>query len=107
MRSSQVTWFRSRLFSTITIRRGSDHSFQYLDIVIITFRPFICIAPSPMNAITTRFGNAILAAMAYGVAAPKDARLPESEPIIPRRILISRAYQFATYPESQVMMQLH
>src|SRR6185312_1947070 len=58
MRSSHVTWLRSRLFSTMTIRRGSDHSFQYLEIVIITLRPFICMAPSPMKAMTTRSGNA-------------------------------------------------
>ena len=63
-RSSQVTWLRSWLFSTITISRGFDHSFQYLEMVIITFRPFICIAPSPIKASTTRSGNANFAATA-------------------------------------------
>ena len=43
---------------------GLDHSRQYFDTVIITFRPFICIAPSPMKPITVRSGNAIFAAMA-------------------------------------------
>ena len=30
--------------------------FQYLDTVIITLRPFICIAPSPMKPMTGRSG---------------------------------------------------
>ena len=55
-RCSQVTWFRSRLFSTRQIHLGSDHSFQYLLTVISTFRPFICIAPSPVVAMQTRSG---------------------------------------------------
>jgi hypothetical protein len=34
-------------------------------IVIITFRPFICVAPSSMNAMTTRSGNVIFLAIAW------------------------------------------
>ena len=64
MRSSQVTWFRSWLFSTITTRCGFDQSRQYFAMVIISLMPFICIAPSPMKAITVRSGKAIFAAMA-------------------------------------------
>src|ERR1700710_2966585 len=88
------------------IKFGVDHCFQYFETVIITLMPFICIAPSPMKPMTVRSGNAILAARAYGVAAPNDARLPESDPFMPRRILMSRAYQLATEPLSPVMMQL-
>ena len=40
------------------IRRGSVHCFQYLLIVISSFMPFICIAPSPTNAIVGRSGCA-------------------------------------------------
>src|SRR6185437_8052940 len=41
---------------------------------------------------------------AYGTAAPIEARPPESEHIMPRRILRSRAYQLAHEPLSLVMM---
>ena len=46
------------------MRCGFDHFCQYLEIVIMTLRPFICIAPSPMQAITVRSGKAILPATA-------------------------------------------
>jgi hypothetical protein len=39
-----------------------------------------------------------------GTAAPIEARPPEREHIIPRRILMSRAYQLAQEPESLVMI---
>src|SRR5947209_1494895 len=44
--------------------------------------------------------------MAYGTAAPIDARLPETEPFIPLRILMSRPYQLAVVPESALRMLL-
>ena len=64
IRCSHVTWFRSRLFSTSVIQRGSLHSFQYLATVMQAFSPFICIAPSPVRAIATRSGKQNLAATA-------------------------------------------
>ncbi len=65
---------------------------------------FICIAPSPTSAMTGRSGCANLAAIAYGTAAPMEARPPESEHIMPDRIFRSRAYQLAQEPESEVMI---
>src|ERR1700739_4732658 len=65
---------------------------------------FICMAPSPTNAMTGRSGWANLAAIAYGTAAPIDAKPPDREHIIPRRIFRSRAYQLAQEPESLVMI---
>lgn len=59
-------------------------------------------APSPTSAMTGRSGCANLAAMAYGTAAPMEARPPEREAIIPRRMRKSRAYQLAQEPESLV-----
>ncbi len=103
-RCSQVTWFRSRLSRTRTTRRGSFHSFQYFEIVTSSAMPFICMAPSPASATTTRSGKANLAAIAYGTADPIVARFPESEAIIPSRIRTSRAYQFADEPESAERM---
>src|ERR1700753_3762756 len=84
------------------IQRGSAHCFQYFDTVINSAILFICIAPSPTIAITGRPGQANFAAIAYGTAAPIEARPPESEHIMPRRIFRSRAYQFAHEPESLV-----
>src|SRR3954465_1779051 len=101
-RSSHVTWLRSRLLRTRTISRGLDHFFQYLEIVIMTLRPFICMAPSPMHAITVRSGKAIFPATAYGVPAPSEARPPEREAFMPLRSFRSRANQLATDPESAV-----
>src|SRR5439155_16533932 len=49
-------------------------------------------------------GCANLAAIAYGTAAPIEASPPDSEHIMPRRILRSRAYQLAQDPESLVMI---
>ena len=43
-------------------------------------------------------------AIAYGVPAPSEARPPDSDPFMPRRIFRSRAYQLATEPESAVMI---
>src|SRR5207247_10922728 len=88
------------------ISRGSLHSFQYLAMVISVFRPFICIAPSPVRAIATRSGKQHLAAKAYGTAGPMLARLPEPLAIIPRRTFKSRAYQLAAVPLSADRMQL-
>src|SRR5260370_10805301 len=59
-----------------------------------------------MHAIATRSGNANFAAITYGTPGPIVARLPESDPIIPRRNLRSRAYQLAVDPESAATMQL-
>src|SRR6059058_885071 len=67
--------------------------------------PFICIAPSPAYAIATRSGYANLAAITYGTPGPIVARLPLSDPIMPRRNLRSRAYQLATEPESAEITQ--
>ena len=53
----------------------------------------------------TRSGYANLAAMAYGTPQPIVARLPDSEAIIPRLSLRSRANQLAAEPESEVRMQ--
>src|ERR1700712_3064983 len=106
IRCSHVTWLRSRLFSTSVIQRGSDHSFQYLATVMSELIPFICIAPSPVSAIATRSGKQNFAATAYGTAGPIDARFPEPDAIIPRRIFRSRAYQLAAVPESADKMQL-
>src|SRR6266545_362583 len=105
-RCSHVTWFRSRLFSTSTTSRGSLQRCQYFAIVISSFRPFICIAPSPTSAIATRYGCANFAAIAYGTPGPIVARVPESDASIPLRTLTSRANQFAAEPESEVRMQL-
>ena len=41
---------------------------------------------------------------ASGMTAPMEARLPDSEHIMPRRIFRSRAYQLAQDPESLVMI---
>src|SRR5215472_895351 len=101
-RCSQVTWFRSSLLKTPQIQRGLDHRRQYLATVMSSAMLFICMAPSPTNAITGRSGWANFAAMAYGTAAPIEARPPESEHIMPRRIFRSRAYQLAQEPESLV-----
>ena len=57
IRCSQVTMFRSRLLSTSVIQRGSDHSFQYLATVMQAFRPFICMAPSPVTAMQHAIGK--------------------------------------------------
>lgn len=84
-RCSQVTKFRSRLFSTSTTSVGLAQSRQWRAIVIRPFMPFICMAPSPARAITGRPGCAILAAIAYGTADPMVARPPDSDAIIPRR----------------------
>src|SRR5690606_37379654 len=105
-RCSQVTWLRSSLLNTQQIQRGSGHSLQYLATVISSARLLICMAPSPTSATTGRSGCTNLAAMAEGTAAPMEARPPDSEHIIPRRILMSRANQLAQEPESQVMMAL-
>src|SRR5690349_24731986 len=67
--------------------------------------PIICMAPSPTNAMAIRFGKANFAAIAYGSAGHIVARFPEREAIIPLRILISRAYQFAVDPESAERIQ--
>ena len=53
MRISQVTWLRSELLSTRKISLGSDHSFQYFVTVSNSALPFICIAPSPVHAMTS------------------------------------------------------
>ena len=63
-RCSQVTIFRSRLFKTSIINFGLDHFFQYLAMVIISFIPIICIAPSPTNATGIFSGQANFAAIA-------------------------------------------
>src|SRR3954469_8426817 len=96
---------RSRLLSTSVIQRGSDHSFQYFATVMSELMPFICIAPSPANAIAMRSGKQNFAATAYGTAGPIVARLPEPDAIMPRRTLMSRAYQLADVPESADRMQ--
>src|SRR5437879_6112377 len=88
-----------------TMRRGSLHSFQYLETVISSFMPFIWNAPSPMQAMATRSGNANFAAITYGTPGPMVARFPESDPIIPLRNFRSRAYQLAVDPESAATMQ--
>jgi len=77
---SQVTWFRSRLFSTATMSRGFSHSRQYLPIVMSSLIPFICMAPSPTSAMTGRPGWPNFAPMAYGTPGPIVARVPDSEP---------------------------
>ena len=82
------------------------HCRQYLAIVISSLMPFICMAPSPTSAITVRSGKANLAAMAYGTPGPMLARPPDRLAFMPLRNLISRAYQFAAEPESQVRMAL-
>src|SRR3954454_1187107 len=66
----------------------------------------ICIAPSPTRAITGRWEWAYFAVGAEGTAAPIEARPPESEAIMPRRIFRSRAYQLAQEPEALVRMTL-
>ena len=45
-------------------RRGSLHRFQYFAMVMSSLMPFICIAPSPVMAMTGRSGNANFAAIA-------------------------------------------
>src|SRR3954470_2417105 len=69
-------------------------------------RLFICIAPSPTNAMTGRSGWAYLAPIAYGTAAPLVARVPASDPRPPARNFRSRAYQLAAEPESEVTIAL-
>src|SRR6476661_8053813 len=101
-RCSQVTWLRSRLLSTRMTRVGFDQRRQYLPIVITSFMPFIWNAPSPTIAITGRSGCANFAPIAYGTPGPIVASPPDSDAIIPSRTLISRAYQLADEPESQV-----
>src|SRR5437763_13626264 len=86
--------------------RGSVHSRQYLAIVISSFMPFSCMAPSPQQAMATRSGNANFAAITYGTPGPIVARFPDSDPIMPRRNFRSRAYQLAVDPESAEMMHL-
>src|SRR3954468_21816913 len=103
-RCSQVTWFRSSLLKTPQIQRGVFHCRQYLATVISSAMLFICMAPSPTSAITGRLGWANLAAIAYGTAAPIEARPPDSEYIWPRWTRRSRAYQLAHEPESLVMI---
>src|ERR1700743_3226875 len=103
---SQVTWLRSLLCRTATIRRGSSHCCQYRLMVISSAMPFICMAPSPENAITGRWGWANFAPIAYGTAGPIVARLPDSEPRMPPRKRRLRAYQFAAARESAVTMAL-
>ena len=73
--------------------------------MISSFIPFIWNAPSPMSAIATRSGKANFAAIAYGTPQPIVASVPESDPFIPERILMSRAYQLAAEPESAARMQ--
>src|SRR3954470_5899326 len=106
MRCSQVTIFKSRLFKTMITNLGSDHSFQYFAIVINSFIPSICMAPSPTMATGTRSGYANLAAIAYGTAGHMLDKFPESDAIIPSRIFIFLASQKAEVPESAVMIQL-
>src|SRR5947207_1754191 len=103
-RCSQVTWFRSSLLKTPQIQRGVFHCRQYLATVISSAMLFICMAPSPTSATTGRSGWANLAAIAYGTAAPIEARPPDSEHLMPRLIFRSRAYQLAQEPESLVMI---
>jgi hypothetical protein len=47
-----------------TTQFGHDHSRQYFATVISSAMLFICIAPSPTNAMTGRSGCAIFAAIA-------------------------------------------
>lgn len=82
-RISQVTWLRSLLCRTTTTRRGSAHCRQYLAMVMSSFIPFICIAPSPTKAIPGRSGCAHFAPMAYGTPGPMVASVPDSEPRTP------------------------
>ncbi len=84
MRCSQVTWLRSSLLKTQTMKRGSRQERQYFAAVISSAMLFICMAPSPTSAITGRSGWAYLAASASGTAAPIEARPPESDAVIPR-----------------------
>src|SRR3546814_19836041 len=84
----------------MTMKRGSCQRFQYCLTVSSSALPFICIAPSPTIAITGLCGCAILAAIAYGTPLPMLASLPDSEPIMPRRSLMSRAYQLVCEPQS-------
>src|SRR5439155_17028891 len=95
---------RSSLWSTRTIRRWSLHRSRYFAIVISSFIPFIWKAPSPTSAKTGRSGCANFAAIAYGTPGPIVASVPESDAIIPFRILMSRAYQLAAEPESAARM---
>jgi len=57
-RCSQVTWFKSRFLSTRTTSWWLVHSRQYAATSMSAAFPSICIAPSPMHAITGRSGNA-------------------------------------------------
>ena len=93
------------MFSTRTINRESTQRRQYLPTVISSFNPFICMAPSPTSAITGRSGCTNFAATAYGTPGPIVASVPESDAIMSRRSLRSRANQFADEPESAVRMQ--
>ena len=103
-RISQVTWLRSLLCRTATISRGSVHCCQYLAMVISSAMPFICIAPSPTNAMPGRSGCAHFAPITYGTPGPMVARVPDSEPRTPARNLRWRAYQLAAEPESAATM---
>src|SRR5207248_8737507 len=100
----EVTWFRSPLFSTMKTSVGFAHRFQYFAAVTRPLMPFICIAPSPTMAITGRSGCTNFAAIAYGTPGPMVESPPDSEAIMPRRMRMSREYQFAAEPESQVRM---
>src|SRR5437763_16839898 len=91
--------FRSRLFNTSTTNRGSFHSFQYFFTVTRTLLPFICIAPSPTSAKSSRSGDADFAAPAYGIGSPMVARFRDSDPIIPTRKTRYREYQVPMLPE--------
>ncbi|CAM5713542.1 hypothetical protein SALBM135S_05002 [Streptomyces alboniger] len=103
-RISQVTWLRSPLFSTATTSRGSLHRFQYLEMVMSSAMPFICIAPSPTMAMAGRSGWANLAPMTYGTPGPMVASVPESDPRMEPRMRRWRAYQLAAEPESAARM---
>src|ERR1044072_2564518 len=69
---------------------------------ISALMPLICIAPSPIDAITGRCGNANFAASAYGTAGHIVASVPDSAAFIPVRIRRWRAHQFVAEPESAV-----
>src|SRR5699024_12029211 len=98
-RISHVTWLRSSLCSTHTIRRGSAHSCQYLLIVMSSAMPFICMAPSPTIAIAGLSGCANFAPIAYGTPGPMDASVPDREPRISSANLSDQPYQFPAEPE--------
>src|SRR3954452_19041064 len=68
--------------------------------------PFICMAPSPTNAIAGRSGWANLAPIAYGTAGPIVAKVPDKDPLAPLGNRRHLAYQFVDDPESAVTMAL-